>query len=74
MIMQEKYRLDEVGSRIWELIDIGASVDSMVQVIRTEYALPDDIPPARVQTDIVALLLDLRSRGLLNLSASVPGS
>jgi hypothetical protein len=70
MITHEHYRLDDVGTRVWQLIDAGATVDGIVRVIGTEYTVPDDIPAGQVHDDVVALLSDLRHRGLVS-SASV---
>lgn len=57
--------LNEVGTRLWELVAKGATFDSIVQVIRAEYALPLDAPSDLVERDVSTLIVRLRDLGLL---------
>lgn len=68
MITQNSYRLNDLGTRVWELIDDGKTLDAIVDVIASEYALPDGSTPSQIRDDVVALLLELAHHGLLDLT------
>lgn len=70
MITQQLYRLDEVGGRIWELIDGGRTIDVIVRTLGSEYALPDGVPPSQLRDDVMTILAELRRHGLVTLSPS----
>ncbi len=55
------YALNEVGNRIWELCDGTHGVAQMVCIVAKEYGTPAEI----VETDILELLDDLRSKKLI---------
>jgi hypothetical protein len=55
------YALNEVGSRIWELCDGTHRVEQLVCMLAKEY----DAPAETIETDILELLEDLRSKNLL---------
>jgi hypothetical protein len=55
------YALNEVGNRIWELCDGTHRVAQLVCMLAKEYNAPADI----IETDILELLEDLRSKNLI---------
>jgi Coenzyme PQQ synthesis protein D (PqqD) len=59
------HTLNEVGSRVWDLLRVGTTVGEIVRAIREEYEIPADWPADRVEQDVRALLTQLHSVGLL---------
>ena len=57
----EFYALDEIGTKIWNLLDVGKSEDEAATKIANEYAT--DVETAL--SDIRALILSLRESGVL---------
>src|ERR1700730_10252623 len=55
------YALNEVGNRVWELCDGRHRVEQLVGVLAKEYNAPAEV----IETDILALLDDLRSKNLI---------
>ena len=55
------YALNEVGNRIWELCDGRHGMAEMVGVLAKEYNAPAEM----IETDILEVLADLRSRNLI---------
>jgi hypothetical protein len=55
------FALNEVGNRIWELCDGTHRVEQLVCMLAKEYAAPAEI----IETDILELLEDLRSKNLI---------
>ena len=55
------YTFNEVGSRIWSLLEKPISVKTIVALLSDEY----DAPPARITTDVVGLLDMLQDKGLI---------
>ena len=55
------YALNEVGTRIWELCDGTHGVAQLVCMLAKEYNAPAEI----IETDILELLEDLRSKNLI---------
>jgi Coenzyme PQQ synthesis protein D (PqqD) len=55
------YGLDEVGARIWNLIQEPRSVGAVRDVILDEY----DVEPGRCQSDLLALLGELAAAELI---------
>jgi len=55
------YALNEVGNRIWELCDGTHGMAEMVCMLAKEYGTPAEI----IETDILELLDDLRSKNLI---------
>jgi len=55
------YALNEVGNRIWELCDGRHAMAEMVGVLAKEY----DAPAEMIETDILEVLEDLRSKNLI---------
>jgi hypothetical protein len=55
------YALNEVGNRVWELCDGTLSVAQLVCVLAKEYNAPAEV----IETDVLELLEDLRSKNLI---------
>jgi hypothetical protein len=55
------YALNEVGNRIWELCDGTHGVAQLVCMLAKEY----DAPAENIETDILEVLEDLRSKNLI---------
>lgn len=55
------YTLNEVGNRIWELCDGTHGVAQLVSLLAKEYDAPAEI----IETDILEVLEDLRSKNLI---------
>ena len=55
------YALNEVGNRIWELCDGRHGTEEMVGVLAKEYNAPAEM----IETDILEVLEDLRSKNLI---------
>ncbi len=55
------YGLDEVGARIWSLIQEPRSVDEVRDILLEEY----EVEPERCQHDLIALLQRLAEEGLV---------
>ena len=73
------FALNEVGSRVWELLAPGATRREIVAVIRREYAMPP-MPSAgdgtdAVDADVARLLAELLDAGLVvDVAAHQPAS
>ena len=57
------YGLDEIGARIWQLIQAPRPLAHVRDVILEEY----DVEPGRCESDLVALLTELLNEGLVEL-------
>jgi hypothetical protein len=55
------YGLDEVGARVWELIQEPRAVGDVRDILLKEY----DVAPERCERDLFALLERLAERGLV---------
>jgi hypothetical protein len=55
------YGLDPVGSRIWELLAEGKTVDEVVDTMSAEY----DAGESTLRTDVANLIADLEKNGLV---------
>ena len=69
MITQELFRLNDVGTRVWELIDPGSTVEAVIRAIATEYNVPRDASMSQVREDVTALLTELSRRQLVRARA-----
>ena len=58
------YTLNDLGSRIWQLIDGPTSVMQIVEIIHREY----DVPEGVATSDVVEFLEQLESRKLIGWS------
>ena len=57
----EYFGLDDVGSRIWTLLERGTAQDAIIEAIVDAYDAPQD----RVREDVEALIAELLSQGLV---------
>jgi Coenzyme PQQ synthesis protein D (PqqD) len=57
------YTFNEVGSRIWALVESPTSVDEIVSALCDEF----DAPREQIARDVNALLEELHASGLVNL-------
>ena len=57
------YGLEQVGARIWDLIQRPASVGSIRDTLVSEY----EVDPGRCERDLQALLADLAAKGLVRI-------
>lgn len=57
------FTLDEVGARIWDLVDGTRSAAEIAETVAAEY----DADPATIHADVLELLAELRDEGLVDL-------
>ena len=55
------YTLNDVGARVWGLLETPQSLQDIVAVLSDEYDAPDDA----ITRDVVELLDELRAAGLV---------
>ena len=58
------FGLDEVGTRIWALIQEHGSLRKVFQVMQQEY----EVAPQTLESDLLRLVEELRARGLVSVS------
>jgi hypothetical protein len=63
------FGLDEVGTRIWQLLRDRGSARAAFDRILEEF----EVEPDRLEADLESLLLDLQGKGLLNLESPARG-
>jgi hypothetical protein len=63
---EEYYGLDDVGTRLWELIEKGTTFAEAVDAMLGEY----DVERGVLERDLTALTVDLQKNGLLLLDAA----
>jgi myo-inositol-1-phosphate synthase len=56
------YGLDEIGSRIWELMERKIQVKEIIEQLQKEY----DVSEQQCKTDVLNLLNDLKSNQLID--------
>jgi hypothetical protein len=61
--------LEAVGARVWEMIQAPVAVDAVRDALLSEY----DVEPARCEQDLLALIEDLKSHGLLEICSAAGG-
>jgi hypothetical protein len=54
--------LDEIGRRIWELLETPHSVEELCRQLNVEF----DAEPERIASDVLPFLEDLRNEGLVH--------
>ncbi|HWW87529.1 MAG TPA: PqqD family protein [Vicinamibacterales bacterium] len=65
-VKRERYHtLNDVGTRIWELLAGGATLSTIVEVIRKEYEVPTAAGADQLEQDVTLLLKQLYGAGLL---------
>ena len=55
------FELNSTGARVWELLQEGVSVDTLIDRLKAEF----EADPATLRTEIESLLSDLISEGLI---------
>jgi hypothetical protein len=55
------FGLNAVGTRVWQLIQQGEAVDGLIRTLTDEY----DAEAGDIERDVLALLEDLKTRGLV---------
>jgi coenzyme PQQ synthesis protein D (PqqD) len=63
---EQYYGLEGVGTRFWELIEGGTTFGDAVDTLRVEYRVDHEV----LLTDLQAIVVDLRSHGLLLVDAA----
>ena len=58
---EQYFGLDEVGTRVWQLLNEGQSLDAMLEVLLGEY----EVERERLVADVRALLASLIEKGLV---------
>ena len=58
---EQYFGLDEVGTRVWQLLNEGQSLDAMLEVLLEEY----EVQRERLEEDVRALLESLIEAGLV---------
>jgi len=58
------YSLNAVGTRVWESIDGLRTVEEIAEIIQREYDADFDL----IETEVIALLIDLAQEGLVQVS------
>lgn len=56
------FGLNEMGTRIWQLLDAHAEVRRVLDTLRDEFDVADD----RLSADLLALVEQLRDKGLVH--------
>jgi len=57
------FGINQVGARIWNLLQVPRTVGEIRDVILEEY----DVEPQRCEQDLLKLLKELHSKGLINI-------
>ncbi|MBI4445706.1 MAG: PqqD family protein [Acidobacteria bacterium] len=60
------YGLDEVGTRVWKLIENGGTLAAIRNVLVDEY----EVSPTQLWADLVMLLEQMQQKGLVEVSTS----
>jgi hypothetical protein len=64
------YGLNPVDARVWSLIQEPKTVSAVLDTMLEEY----DVPPDRCESDLLALLQDLKSRDLIDVDPEANGA
>ena len=60
------YELDEIGARIWAVIESGASVGAICAVLQDEYEVAAEV----CQRDVLSFVADAHRLGVVRISAA----
>lgn len=60
------FGLNEVGTRVWQLLDAHADLRRVFEILRVEFDVTDD----RLRDDLLALVEQLRDKGLVHVESS----
>lgn len=61
------FGLNEVGARVWALVQKPSQVRAVCEAIVAEY----EVTPAQCERDVLALLEDLKAKGLIHVEAEL---
>jgi hypothetical protein len=64
------YGLNEVGTRMWSLLQLHGEIEAACRALLAEY----DVPEARLREDLAQLLEALSARGLVKILPCPPGT
>jgi hypothetical protein len=70
---KQNYRLNDTGSRIWELLEAGITLRSLVAAIMTEYQLTPEVAD-QVREDAQAVISSLKEYGLVDVASRMSPS
>lgn len=59
--LQNMYTLNDVGSRIWEIIDGGATVDHITSVLTKEY----EVEAQQAEADVMEFMAQMKEIGAI---------
>ncbi|MGF1574968.1 MAG: PqqD family protein [Cyanophyceae cyanobacterium] len=60
------FSLNEVGARIWELLQQGQSMGSIFNILQEDY----EVSQQQCEQDLVKLVMDLKDQGFVNVQLS----
>jgi hypothetical protein len=63
------YGLNEVGTRMWNLIQLHGETEAVCRALLAEYDVPED----RLREDLLQLVDSLAARGLLKIDRRIDG-
>ena len=61
---EKYYGLNDVGTRVWALIQEPRTMDEIVRIVTQEY----DVEPEKFESDLTRLLQDLQSANLIEIT------
>lgn len=64
------YGLNEVGTRMWSLLQLHGEIEAVCHTLLAEY----DVPEFRLREDLAQLIETLASRGLIKILPGSPGA
>jgi hypothetical protein len=68
------YRLNEVGARIWEMLEMGHTVSDIQAQLCTEYELPKGDLSQQIERDVATVLSELHRYGLVTVESTDPST
>ncbi|MBN1824246.1 MAG: PqqD family protein [Endomicrobiales bacterium] len=57
------YSINDIGTRMWELLNEGKTQKDIIEVVSAEY----DVDPSRVRKDLGAFIRELKKEKLVNI-------
>lgn len=64
------FGLDAVGTRIWQLLATGPTLGGVCDTLAAEF----DAEPATIEVDLLALLTELSTHGLVQVTGDTPSA
>lgn len=59
---EQYFSLDTVGTRVWQLLETGASIERILQLLLEEYEVDGSV----LQSDVLELINSLENEGLVS--------